>query len=148
MAAGAGIHVGAIGLFEDAGGCVPDQKTVAVSGIFYAVEVPIGRACDESASLVTEKNFEACVIGRYGPIESLRISWHITTNYRGKFLLIVVIAIGSALSLYLPTIFPEVGTGLTLMQPALRVVSSSVSELLSIVWASAYAHIYVQGVVS
>ena len=91
---------------------------------------------------------EACVIGKYGPIESLWVSWRITTNYRGKFLLIVVIAIGSALSLYLPTIFPEVGTGLTLMQPALRVVSSSVSELLSIVWASAYAHIYVQGVVS
>jgi len=91
---------------------------------------------------------EACVIGKYGPIESLWVSWRITTNYRGKFLLIVVIAIGSALSLYLPTILPEVGTSLTLMQPALRVVSSSVSELLSIVWASAYAHIYVQGVVS
>jgi len=30
----------------------------------------------------------------------------------------------------------------------LSVISSSVSELLSIVWASAYAHIYIQGVVS
>ncbi|WP_311174020.1 hypothetical protein [Halobellus ordinarius] len=91
---------------------------------------------------------EACVIGQYGPIESLWVSWRITTNYRGKFLLIVVIATGSALSLYLPTILPEVGTELTLMQPALRVISSSVGELLSIVWASAYAHTYVQGVVS
>jgi hypothetical protein len=91
---------------------------------------------------------EACVIGQYGPIESLRVSWRITTNYRGKFLLIAVIAIGSAFSLYLPTFLPEVGTGLALMQPTLRVISSSVGELLSIIWASAYAHIYVQGVVS
>ena len=91
---------------------------------------------------------EACVIGKYGPIESLWVSWRITTNYRGKFLLILVIVVGSALSLYLPTVLPELGTGLALVPPALDVISSSIGELLSIVWASAYAHIYVQGVVS
>jgi len=32
------------------------------------------------------------------------------------------------------------------MAPVLGTVSSSVGELLSIVWASAYAHVYVQGV--
>lgn len=41
---------------------------------------------------------EACVIGRYGPIESLRISWRITTNYRTKLLLVTLIAAGSAAS--------------------------------------------------
>jgi hypothetical protein len=91
---------------------------------------------------------EACVIGQYGPIESLRVSWRITTNYRGKFLLIVIIAIGSTISLYLPTVLPELGTGPTLVHPVWNVLSSSVGELLSIVWASAYAHIYVQGIVS
>jgi hypothetical protein len=91
---------------------------------------------------------EACVIGRYGPIESLRVSWHITTNYRGKFLLIAVIAVGSAINIYLPAYFPEAGTGLAPLYPVLSVISSSVSELLSIVWAGAYAHVYVQGVVS
>ncbi|MDQ2055627.1 hypothetical protein [Halobellus sp. H-GB7] len=91
---------------------------------------------------------EACVIGQYGPIESLWVSWRITTNYRRKILLIAVIAIGSALSLYLPTVFPEIGTRLALVSPVIDIISSSVSELLSVVWASAYAHIYVQEIVS
>ncbi|GAA0203790.1 hypothetical protein [Halobaculum roseum] len=91
---------------------------------------------------------EACVIGEYGPLESLRVSWRITTNYRTKFLLVGVIAIGSALSLYLPTVVPQLETEMTLVHPVLGVISSSVGELLSIVWASAYAHIYVQGIVS
>jgi hypothetical protein len=91
---------------------------------------------------------EACVIGQYGPLKSLRVSWRITTNYRGKFVLIGLIAIGSAVSLYLPTYLPEMGTSLASLNPVLSMISSSISELLSIVWASAYAHIYVQGVVS
>ncbi len=91
---------------------------------------------------------EACVIGQYGPIESLRVSWRITTNYRGKFVLVGVIVIGSGLSLYLPTMFPELGAELAPVSPIFDAISSSVGELLSIVWASAYAHIYVQGVVS
>jgi len=91
---------------------------------------------------------EACVIGQYGPIESLRVSWRITTNYRGKFVLIVIIAIGSAVSLYLPTYLPEMGASLASLNPVVHLISSSVGELLSIVWASAYAHIYVQGIIS
>jgi hypothetical protein len=91
---------------------------------------------------------EACVIGQYGPIESLGVSWRLTTNYRGKFVLIVVIAIGSAISIYLPTVLPEVATGPALVSPVLNLIASSVGELLSVAWASAYAHMYVQGIVS
>ncbi|SER80907.1 hypothetical protein [Natrinema salaciae] len=91
---------------------------------------------------------EACVIGQYGPIKSLRVSWRITTNYRGKFVLIVVIGIGSAISLYLPTAPPEMGASLASLNPVSSIISSSVGELLSVVWAGAYAHIYVQGIVS
>lgn len=91
---------------------------------------------------------EACVIGQYGPLRSFRMSWRITTNYRGRFVLIGVMVIGSAVSLFLPTYLPEIGTSLASLNPVLSVISSSVSELLSIVWASAYAHIYVQGIVS
>jgi hypothetical protein len=91
---------------------------------------------------------EACVIGQYGPIESLMISWRITTNYRGKFVLIAVIAVGSAISIYLPTVLPELGMGPTLVSPILDAISSSAGELLSVVWASAYAHTYIQGIVS
>jgi hypothetical protein len=91
---------------------------------------------------------EACVIGQYGPIESLGVSWRLTTYYRGKFVLIVVIAVGSAIGIYLPTVVPGLGTGRALVSPVLSVTSSSVGELLSVVWASAYAHTYVQGIVS
>jgi len=91
---------------------------------------------------------EACVIGQYGPLKSLRVSWRITSNYRRKFLLIIVIAIGNAVSLYLPTVLPQFETGLAVVHPVLHVISSSAGELLSIVWASAYAHIYVQEILS
>ena len=91
---------------------------------------------------------EACVIGQYGPIESLGVSWRLTTNYRGKFVLIVVIAVGSTIGVYLPTVVPELGAGGALVSPVLELIASSVSELLSVVWASAYAHTYVQGIVS
>jgi hypothetical protein len=87
---------------------------------------------------------EACVIGQYGPLKSLRISWQITTNYRRKFVLIAVIAIGSVSNFYLP----EMVTSVASAAPVLRVLSSSVGELLSIVWASAYAHLYIQELVS
>ncbi|WP_156184152.1 hypothetical protein [Halostagnicola sp. A56] len=90
---------------------------------------------------------EACVVGRYGPVEALRVSWRITTNYRSKFALILVIAVGSAISLYLSAHLPDMGAKLA-FHPALRMISASFGEFLSIVWASAYAHIYVQGVVS
>lgn len=92
---------------------------------------------------------EACVIGRYGPVESLRVSWRLTTAYRTKFLLAVLIAAGSAISVYLPGYLPTVGTGFALnpVPPLLGAISASLGELLSVVWAGAYAHIYVQGIV-
>lgn len=91
---------------------------------------------------------EACVVGRYGPVEALRISWRITTNYRGKFLLLSLIAIGSAISISLSTHLPEMGTGPAWSHPVLSAIAASFGEFLSIVWAGAYAHIYVQEVVS
>ncbi|MDF9748233.1 hypothetical protein [Natrinema salsiterrestre] len=91
---------------------------------------------------------EACVIGQYGPVESLQVSWRITANYRGKLVLVTVIVIGSAISHYLPIYLPKMGTSLTSLYFVFGVLSSSIGELLSIVWASAYAHIYVQEMVS
>ena len=88
---------------------------------------------------------DACVIGGYGPVKSLRVSWRLTANYRGKFVLVALIAVGSAISLYIPT---DIGSGVTAVTPVWRVFSASVSELLSVVWASAYAHLYVQSIVS
>ncbi|WP_188787623.1 hypothetical protein [Halobellus salinus] len=90
---------------------------------------------------------EACVIGQYGPIEALEVSWRLTTNYRGRFALIIVIVIGSAISTHLPTAFLEFGTGSALVSPVLSVASASVGELLSVAWASAYAHTYVKNIV-
>ncbi|MBB6646555.1 hypothetical protein H5V44_09680 [Halobellus sp. MBLA0160] len=91
---------------------------------------------------------EACVIGQYGPLESLRVSWRITGNYHSRFVLIVLIAVGSAISLSLPASLPELTTGLSPAPPVLDAISSSVGDFVSVLWASAYAHIYVQSVVS
>ena len=88
---------------------------------------------------------EACVVGRYGPIESLRISWRITTNYRAKLLLIVLLALGSALSVFVVGASPD--GGLVTVGPLFEALSTSAGEFLSILWAGAYAHLYVQGVV-
>lgn len=90
---------------------------------------------------------EACVIGGYGPLKSLRLSWRITTNYRTKFVLVVLILTGSVAGLFLPDSLPGIGHGLAPLAPVLRVLSASVGEVLSIVWAGAYAQLYVQGVV-
>ncbi|WP_435066921.1 hypothetical protein [Haloplanus sp. C73] len=90
---------------------------------------------------------EACVIGGYGPLKSLRLSWRITTNYRRKFVLVALVVAGSGVGFFLPGSLPEIGHGLAPLAPVLRVVSASAGELLSVVWAGAYAQLYVQGVV-
>lgn len=91
---------------------------------------------------------EACVIGRYGPVESLRVSWRITGHVRGRVALVILVAVGSALGLYLPVALPGATTGVAPVPAVFDVVSSSVGDLLSVLWASAYAHVYVQSVVS
>jgi hypothetical protein len=90
---------------------------------------------------------EACVIGRYGPVESLRVSWRMTTNYPTRLLLVLLIAAGSAISLYLPGSLPAVVGGLSPALPLVDAVAASLGELLSVVWAGAYAHLYVQGAI-
>jgi hypothetical protein len=116
------------------GGTIPFPVVAAVGGVLFAVPFLLLLFTFWLAP-------EACVIGRYGPVESLRVSWHVTTDYRRKFLLVVVIAVGSAVGLYLPTSLPATGARLAPLHP----VSASVGELLSLLWAGAYAHVYVQG---
>ncbi|OYR45984.1 hypothetical protein [Halorubrum sp. Ea8] len=91
---------------------------------------------------------EACVVGHYGPVDSLRISWRITTNYRAKILLLVLIALGSGVTFYLPSYVLQIGSDLGLLSSLVNMIAASIGELLSVVWASAYAHIYVQQVIT
>lgn len=91
---------------------------------------------------------EACVVGHYGPVDSLRISWRITTNHRAKLFLLVLIALGSGVTFYLPTYVLQIGSDLGPIPSVVNVIAASIGELLSVVWASAYAHIYVQQVIA
>ncbi|MFP8954521.1 hypothetical protein ACLI4Z_16360 [Natrialbaceae archaeon A-arb3/5] len=89
---------------------------------------------------------EACVVGEYGPFESLRISWTITTNYRGKALFLVGSALASAGSLFLVGFLPGIEDGSIPFGTAVGVLSTSLGELLSVVWFGVYSHLYVQGI--
>ena len=90
---------------------------------------------------------ETCVIGRYGPIDSLRVSWRLTTDYRRKYLLVLLIVIGSVLTFDLLGPLVQVYGDTVIRGPVLRALSVSIEELLSVVWVGAYAHIYVQEVI-
>lgn len=91
---------------------------------------------------------EACVLGRYGPIESLRVSWQITSNHRGKLFVVVVLIFVSTLTLYFPEQLPVVREIVGASRSPLSMLLASLNELLSLLWAGVYAHVYVQAVVS
>lgn len=90
---------------------------------------------------------EACVVGGYGPLGSLRASWRLATSHRGKLLGILAGNVGSV-GVFLAG--PLVGANGPLLSPGplLSAVSTSVGELLSVVWYGVYAHLYVQTVLT
>jgi hypothetical protein len=89
---------------------------------------------------------EACVVGRYGPIQALRVSWGLTSTVRWRLAVTVLplLAVGG--------LFYAVGDvpGSDLISgtrnPIVGAVTRSVGELTSVVWYGVYAHLYVQGV--
>lgn len=89
---------------------------------------------------------EACVLGRYGPIGSLRVSWALTSNHPWKLLvaLLPIVATGVASSAGL-----RPGGDLVPFTagPVLDAVATSAGELTSVVWYAVYAHLYVQAAV-
>lgn len=91
---------------------------------------------------------EACVVGGYGPLASLRVSWRITGAFRTKLLVAILAVIASAGSLYLAGLAPVVGTGDgSLLATALEGATRILGDLTSVVWYGVYAHLYVQAVV-
>lgn len=88
---------------------------------------------------------EACVVGRYGPIESLRVSWRLTRNHRERFLITLAVAVGSVFgSVLLGSGFGvRVGASSSILDAA----ATDLGTLLSVVWYGVFAHFYVQGVV-
>ncbi|WP_415382525.1 hypothetical protein [Halosimplex sp. TS25] len=88
--------------------------------------------------------FEACVIGRYGPVDSLRVSWAITRGRKRKFLLVLVATAGSIAVTTLIGDVPGTGGRFLPSGPVTRAVAASLGELTAIVWYGVYAHLYVQ----
>lgn len=89
---------------------------------------------------------EACVIGNYGPIEALRVSWEISTSFRGKLAVILGGSLASSGLLLVASLLPGVGQAQLLLGSIGQVVASSVGELVGIMWYAIYAHLYVQGI--
>lgn len=92
-------------------------------------------------------SIEACVIGNYGPVDSLKVSWRVSTSHRGKLMVIVVSALASSGMLLLVGLLPSVGAATSLIGPPAQFISAGIGELIGITWYAIYAHLYVQGVV-
>ena len=88
---------------------------------------------------------EATIIGRYGPIESIRVSTAITTSYWDKLLRVFGgLALGIAFSAVSPgTVGVPPGVALSVVADAVGVAVGAVS---TVVWFAVSAHIYVQSV--
>lgn len=89
---------------------------------------------------------EACVVGRYGPIGSVRVSWALTSNHPWKLLLALLPVVGAGVAAAV-----GLGPGGDLSPftagPVLDALATSAGELTSVVWYAVYAHLYVQGAV-
>lgn len=90
---------------------------------------------------------EACVVGRYGPIQSLRVSWRVTSIHGRRVALVVGFGVASAGALFVLGSTPGLAGSLGAAGPLLGPIAASLGELLSIVWMGVYAHLYVQGIV-
>ncbi|TYT62802.1 hypothetical protein [Natrialba swarupiae] len=88
---------------------------------------------------------DACVVGGYGPLESLQTSWAITTNLRWKLLLLVLATGASTGFFYVVGSLPSVGGDS--FGSTVGLLSTSVGELLSVVWYGVYVQLYAQQIV-
>lgn len=116
---------------------------VAAAGVAFFVPVVFGLSTFWLAP-------EACVLGGYGPVASLRVSWRLTTHHRRKLLLVVGIVLASTIGLYLPDrLFAVASTPASgPLAATLEVTLAGVEDCLSALWTGVYAHLYVQGAVS
>jgi len=88
---------------------------------------------------------EACVVGRHDPIESLRVSWRLTSNHRERLVVTLAVAVGSVVGSVL--LGSSVGPVIADSDPILDAAATDLGTLLSVVWYGVFAHLYVQGVV-
>jgi len=90
---------------------------------------------------------DACVIGRYGPLESIRVSWAMTTTYRWKLVRLVgLVAVVLGVS-YVDGVATPVSGPLGSLFPAVSALVGDLAELSAVVWFAVSAHLYVQSVV-
>lgn len=89
---------------------------------------------------------EACLVGHYGPLESIRVSWRITGNHGRKLLAVLLAVVGSVGLLYAVAFIPDFG-GESAFGSVLDAIVTSLGEVTSVIWFGVYGHLYVQGIV-
>lgn len=87
---------------------------------------------------------EACVLGGYGPVGSLRVSWRLTSNSSGRVLVVLLGSVGSVGALAFGVLSPGMADGALTTVPGPDLLAASFGQLTTVVWYGVYAHLYVQ----
>lgn len=90
---------------------------------------------------------EACIIGRYGPVDAVRVSWGMTTAYRGKLLRLAAVVVATLAVSSLDGAVPSLAGGPGTLLAGLQTFLGALGKLSAVLWFAVSAHLYVHGVV-
>ncbi|MBX0286082.1 hypothetical protein [Haloarcula salinisoli] len=130
------------------GGMLPPGGPLHQPGFLAAVAVSVGLLLVPVFYVLFKCWFalEACIIGRYGPVDAIRVSWGLTTTYRGKVLRLTAVVILSLGASYVAALTPSVSGPLGTLLSSLGPLVGALGELTAVLWYAVSAHLYVQGV--
>jgi|GEM_PF-2409535 hypothetical protein len=130
------------------GGMLPPGGPLNQPGFLVAIALSIGLLLVPVLYLLFKCWFalEACIIGRYGPVDAIRVSWGLTTTYRGKALRLTAVVILSLGASYVAALTPSVSGPLGTLLSSLGPLVGALGELSAVLWYAVSTHLYVQGV--
>jgi len=130
------------------GGVVPPAGSLGQPGFLVAVSASVGLLLVPVLYVLFKCWFalEACIIGRYGPVDAIRVSWGLTTTYRGKVLRLTAVVLLSLGASYVAALTPSLSGSLGTLLSSLGSLVGAVGELSAVLWYAVSAHLYVQGV--
>lgn len=115
-----------------------DVAMVAVLGIYAVAVFAVLFKCWLA--------FEACVVGGYGPLASLRVSWRVTGHSRNWLAVLLIGTLGSVVLTSGGAVLSDVGPSFQGGSPPLQVVGSVAGSVTSLVWFGLFGHLYVRGI--
>jgi hypothetical protein len=130
------------------GGLLPPAAPLDQPGFLVATAVSVGLLLVPLLYVLFKCWFalEACIIGQYGPVDAIRVSWGLTTTYRGKVLRLTAVVILSLGASYVAALTPSVSGPLGTLLSSLGPLVGALGELSAVLWYAVSAHLYVQGV--